>query len=166
MKPDSVRRVYDGRVIALDLEQWGPHEREVVDHPGAVVVAAVDTAGRLVLVRQVREAVRRELLELPAGTLTPGEEPLAAARRELAEETGFHGGSWRTGPAFFSAPGFCRELMHLFFADGVEPGSAAPEDDERIAVTLVPAGELGELLEAVEDAKTLVGLLLYREANR
>ena len=161
MKPDETRVVYEGRVVTLLVERWGDHEREVVDHPGAVVVVASDGDGSLVLVRQIREAVRRELLELPAGTLKPGEEPLACARRELREETGYGGGRWRAGPRFYTAPGFCRELMHVYFADGVEPGEAALEDDESIEVVVVPAGDVGAVLRDVEDAKTLAGLLLY-----
>jgi ADP-ribose pyrophosphatase len=161
MKPDSRRAVYEGRVVSLVLEQWGPHEREVLEHPGAVVVVATDADGRVVLVRQLRQAVRRELLELPAGTLDGVEDPLEAARRELAEETGFGGGSWRPGPAFFTAPGFCNERMSLFFAKGVSPGTARPEEDEVIEVVLVPADEVSETLGEIEDAKSLVGLLLY-----
>jgi ADP-ribose pyrophosphatase len=163
--PDARRVVYDGRVITLVLEQWAGHEREVVEHPGAVVIVATDRGGGVVLVRQLRESVRRELLELPAGTLSAGEEPLAAARRELAEETGFVGGDWRAGPAFFSAPGFCTEVMHLFFAERVEPGEQALEDDESIEVVVVPAPSVEDALRDVEDAKTLVGLLLYLQAR-
>src|SRR5262245_34564675 len=115
MKPSESRTVYQGRVISLYVERWEDRDREVVDHPGAVVVVATDEEGSLVFVRQLREAVRKELLELPAGTLVPGEDPLACARRELAEETGYGGGEWRAGPSFYTAPGFCRELMHVFF---------------------------------------------------
>ncbi len=148
-------------MISLVIEQWGDVEREVIEHPGAVVVVATEAEGRIVLVRQPRQAVRRELLELPAGTLDAGEEPLAAAQRELAEETGFHGGEWSAGPQFFSAPGFCTELMHVFFAQAVEPGAQALEADEEVEVVLVPARDVPELLGDVQDAKTLVGLLLY-----
>jgi ADP-ribose pyrophosphatase len=165
VRPDAKRVVYEGRVVTLAVERWGDHEREVVEHPGAVVVVAADTAGGIVLVRQVREAVRRELLELPAGTLGPGEDPFTAAKRELREETGYGGGAWRAGPRVFSAPGFCTELMHLFFARGVEPGERAPEEDEAIEVVVVPAGRVEGLLPEIEDAKTLVGLLLYLEAR-
>jgi ADP-ribose pyrophosphatase len=165
MKPDETRVVHEGRVVTLLVERWGDHEREVVDHPGAVVVVASDAQGSLVLVRQLREAVRKELLELPAGTLKPGEEPLACARRELREETGYGGGRWRAGPKFYTAPGFCRELMHVYFAEDVEPGEAALEDDESIEVAVVPAGDIASVLREVEDAKTLAGLLLYLQAR-
>jgi ADP-ribose pyrophosphatase len=161
VKPDASRVVHEGRVVTLLVERWGDHEREIVDHPGAVVIVASDRDGSLVLVRQLREAIRKDLLELPAGTLKPGEEPLACARRELREETGYGGGHWRAGPTFYTAPGFCRELMHLYFAENVEPGEAALEDDESLEVVLVQAAEIEAVLQEVEDAKTLVGLLLH-----
>jgi ADP-ribose pyrophosphatase len=161
MKPDASRTVYDGRLFDVVVETWGDHEREIVDHPGAVTVVAVDADDCVVLVRQLREAARKELLELPAGTLEVGEDPLASARRELEEETGFTGGEWQRGPAFWTTPGFCRELMHLFFAEGVEAGEASPEPDESIELERIPVSELRDRLDELEDAKTLAGLLLY-----
>src|SRR5439155_17624284 len=88
VKPDESRTVYDGKLVDVTLERWGEHEREIVEHPGAVAIVAVDHDDRVMLVRQLREPARKALLELPAGTLEDGEEPLAAARRELEEETG------------------------------------------------------------------------------
>ena len=117
MKPDSSKTVYDGRLIDVTLERWGEHEREIVEHPGAVAIVAIDREGMLTLVRQRREAVRSELVELPAGTLEEDEEPLACARRELAEETGLMGGAWREATAFYTTPGFCRERMYVVFAE-------------------------------------------------
>jgi ADP-ribose pyrophosphatase len=161
MKPDDSRTVYDGKLIDVTLERWGEHEREIVEHPGAVAVVAVDADGRVALVRQLREAVRARLLELPAGTLEPDEEPLATAQRELAEETGLTGGRWRRAAAFYTTPGFCRERMTLFVAEDVEHGESRPDDDERIEVVYVPLDELADRLGEIEDAKTLAGLLLF-----
>ena len=95
MKPDSSQIVYDGKLFDVTLERWGEQEREIVEHPGAVAIVAIDAEGMLTLVRQRREAVRSDVLELPAGTLEEGETALASARRELEEETGLTGGSWR-----------------------------------------------------------------------
>ena len=160
-EPDESRTVYDGTLVDVTLERWGEHEREIVEHPGAVAVVAVDRHDRVTLVRQLREPARKELLELPAGTLEQGEEPLATARRELEEETGLKGGTWRELAAFYTTPGFCRERMRVFLAEGVEPGEARQEADEAIALVAVPAGELRELVRRLEDGKTIAGLLLY-----
>jgi ADP-ribose pyrophosphatase len=161
VKPDSSRIAYDGKLFDVTIERWGDHEREIVEHPGAVAIVAVDEDGMLTLVRQRREAVRENLLELPAGTLEEAESPLESAKRELAEETGLRGGEWREVTAFYTTPGFCRERMHLFFATGLEAGEQSPADDEELEVVRRPVAEIEDLLPEIEDAKTLVGLLLY-----
>jgi len=105
--------------------------------------------------------VREHLLELPAGALEEGEIPLDSAQRELAEETGLAGGTWRQAAAFYTTPGFCRERMYLFFAHDLEQGDATPEDDEELQLVRWPVADIASRLGEVEDAKTLVGLLLY-----
>jgi ADP-ribose pyrophosphatase len=161
MKPDSSRTAYDGKLIDVTVERWGEHEREIVEHPGAVAIVAIDRDGMLTLVRQRREAVRTELLELPAGTLEEGEAPLACARRELAEETGLTGGTWSEEVTFYTTPGFCRERMHLFFAEELERGDASPASDEELEVVRWARAEIAAKVGEIEDAKTLAGLLLY-----
>ena len=159
--PDSARRVYEGRLLGLTVERWGANEREIVEHPGAVAVVAVDDDGYVALVRQLREPARKRLLELPAGTAEPGEKPLATAQRELLEECGLTGGEWRELAVFWTTPGFCRERMHMFAAVGVERGEASPAADEELELVRWPVAEIGERLDEIEDAKTLAGLLLY-----
>jgi ADP-ribose diphosphatase len=167
LKPDASHTVYDGKLFDVTVERWGDHEREIVEHPGAVAIVAVDTEGMVALVRQPREAARKQLLELPAGTLEEGEEPLESAHRELEEETGLTGGSWRELAAFYTTPGFCRERMHLFVAEGVERGDAKPEADEQLELVRWRVDDIGAQLGELEDAKTLAGLLLYlRETRR
>jgi ADP-ribose pyrophosphatase len=161
LKPDDSRTVYGGKLFDVTVERWGKNEREIVEHPGAVAIVAVDDDGMVTLVRQTREAARKQLVELPAGTLEEGEQPLESARRELEEETGLTGGSWRELAAFYTTPGFCREYMHLFVAEGVQQGEAAPEDDEELELVRWRVDEIAERLHEVEDAKTLAGLLLY-----
>jgi ADP-ribose pyrophosphatase len=161
MKPDSSRTVYDGKLIDVTVERWGENEREIVEHPGAVAIVAVDAQDNVVLVRQLREPARKELLELPAGTLDRDEEPLASARRELAEETGLSGGDWRHAASFWTTPGFCREVMHVFFAERVEEGEQSLEADESIELVRIPVAKLAAQIGEFEDAKTLAGLLLY-----
>jgi ADP-ribose pyrophosphatase len=166
MNPDASRIAYDGKLFDVTVERWGDHEREVVEHPGAVAIVAVDRDGMVTLVRQRREAVRAVLVELPAGTLEQGETPLECAQRELAEETGLIGGTWREATAFYTTPGFCRERMHLFFAHDLERGSASPADDEELEVIRWNVGELESRLGELEDAKTLAGVLLYLHDRR
>jgi ADP-ribose pyrophosphatase len=161
MEPDEARTVYRGTLFSVTVERWGDHEREIVEHPGSVAIVAVDGEDRVVLVRQPREPARKHLLEVPAGTLDRGEDPIAAARRELQEETGLHGGRWRQGPSIYPSPGFLREVVHLFLAEGLEEGESAPEEDEELELVRWPVAELGDRLAELEDAKTLVGLLLY-----
>ena len=161
LEPDSAQLVWEGRLLGLTVEQWGENEREIVEHPGAVGIVAVDAQGCVALVRQLREATRKHLLELPAGTAEPGEEPLETAQRELQEECGLTGGEWRELAAFWTTPGFCRERMHLFAAEGVVRGEAAPAADEDLELVLWPVAEIGERLSEIEDAKTFAGLLLY-----
>jgi ADP-ribose pyrophosphatase len=161
MKPDDARTVYDGTLIDVTLERWGDHDREIVEHPGSVAIVALDRDHHVWLVRQLREPARRRLVELPAGGLEPGEEPLPAAQRELREECGLTGGVWSELAGFWTTPGFCREFMQLFLADGVEPGDAEPEADEELEIVRWPVEAIAERLREIEDAKTLAGLLLF-----
>jgi ADP-ribose pyrophosphatase len=166
MNPDASRIAYDGKLFDVTVERWGDHEREVVEHPGAVAIVAVDRDGMVTLVRQRREAVRAVLVELPAGTLEQGETPLECAQRELAEETGLTGGTWREAAGFYTTPGFCRERMYLVFAHDLDRGSASPADDEELEVIRWNVGELESRLGELEDAKTLAGVLLYLHERR
>jgi ADP-ribose pyrophosphatase len=161
MQPDSSETVWEGKLLAVTVERWGENEREIVEHPGAVAIVAVDTEGEMAFVRQVREATRGRLLEIPAGTAEAGEEPLTTARRELHEECGLTGGEWSELGAFWTTPGFSREYMHVFLAEGVERGEAAPEADEELEIVRYPAAEVAALIPEIEDAKTLAALLLY-----
>ena len=165
MRPDGFRRVFDGRLISVDVERWGDNEREVVRHPGAVAIVAVERSGYVTLVRQFREPAGKRLLELPAGTREADEEPLATAMRELEEEAGLAGGDWRLAATFFSTPGFCDELVSVYFAVGVVQRERKPQADEEIELVRVPVAEIASLLPELEDAKTLAGLLLYLRAR-
>jgi ADP-ribose pyrophosphatase len=165
-RPDAARTVYEGALVDVTLERWGDHEREIVEHPGAVAIVAVDAADDVWLVRQLREPARRELVELPAGTREEGEEPLTTARRELREECGLTGGTWSELGAFWTTPGFCREHMVVFLAEGVEPGEPDPDADEEVEVLQWPADGIDALLPELEDAKTVAGLLLFLRARR
>jgi ADP-ribose pyrophosphatase len=161
VRPDSSETAWSGKLIAVTIERWGENEREIVEHPGAVAIVSVDTEGEMAFVRQMREATRGSLLEIPAGTAEPGEAPLATARRELREECGLTGGEWSRLGSFWTTPGFTREYMHVFLAQGVERGEPAPEADEELEIVRYPAVDVASLIPEIEDAKTLAGLLLY-----
>jgi ADP-ribose pyrophosphatase len=165
----SGERVFEGRVVKVDVDNvrfadGGEAVREVVRHPGAVVVVALTDDGRVVLERQFRYPVAAELIELPAGKLDAGEPPETCARRELREETGLGARDWHKLATFFSAPGFCDEAMHCFLAEGVGPVGSGPErdDDERIQVLTVSWDDALAMVEGgtIRDAKSIVGLLL------
>ena len=166
MKPDESKTVYDGTLIDVTLERWGDHEREIVEHPGAVAIVAVDRDGFVTLVQQLREATRTRLVELPAGTREAGEEPLATAKRELREECGLTGGDWTLLTSFWTTPGFCREHMNLYLAEGVEAGDAEPEDDEQLELIRWHVDELQAKVTELEDAKSIAGVLLYLRHRR
>ncbi len=150
-------KIFDVVRTRLELPSGLRQELLVVEHPGAVAIAARTDAGELVLVRQYRHAAREHLLEIPAGRLEPGEEPLAAAQRELAEETGHRAREWRALTTFLPAPGFCSERIHLFEARGLELGPAQPDADEELEVLSLP---LERVLTLARDGKTLLAAAL------
>lgn len=161
MRPDESRVAFDGKLFDVVVERWGDHEREIVEHPGAVAIVAVDGDGWITLVRQFREPARKELVELPAGTREEGEDPLATAQRELREECGLTGGTWRELGGFWTTPGFCREYMHLYVAEGIVAGGSDLDDDEDLELVRWHVDEIEARLGELEDAKTLAALLLY-----
>jgi ADP-ribose pyrophosphatase len=161
VKPDESRLVYDGNLIDVTLERWGEHEREIVEHPGAVAIVAVDDEGFVTLVLQLREPARKKLIELPAGTCEAGEDPLETAKRELREECGLTGGAWRELTSFWTSPGYSREYIHVYVAEGVRAGDADPDDDEEVELVRWRVDELHSRLGEIDDAKTLAGLLVY-----
>ena len=148
--------LYEGPVFSVERRDG----RDVVVHAPVAAVVAVDEQEQLTLVRQHRVPADANLLELPAGFIDPGESPLAAAQRELAEETGLLGGDWREMATFFTSAGFTDERLHLFLATGLERGDATPTEDEELEIVRVPVAEVPGLIDECRDAKTLVGLLL------
>ena len=163
----STRWVFQGRAIRLRVDEValpsGRHtQREIVEARGAVGIVALDDEGGLLLVRQFRKPAERELWEIPAGTLEPGEPPLECARRELAEETGYRAEEFAPMASFYTSPGFCDEVLHLFHARGLTEVGQALEEDEMLSVLKVPMGRALEMIRTGEiaDAKTIAGILL------
>jgi len=160
------REIYKGRVIQVKvdsiIEPGGVRaEREVVHHAGSVVILAHAGDGRIVLVRQYRYPARESLWELIAGGLEPGEKPLAAARRELLEETGYRAQKCRLLFDFFPSPGILTEKMFLVEATKLTRSKARPDADERIEVGHFTPVQLMRMIKSgrIRDAKTLVGLM-------
>jgi ADP-ribose pyrophosphatase len=139
------------------------HVRETVQHPGAVTVLPILDDGRVCLIRNYRVAVDKTLVELPAGTLEPGEDPATTAGRELIEETGYRAASIDKLSEFYMSPGILNERMHLYLARGLRPGPPALEPGEQIETWVVPWAEAMRMAldGSIEDAKTLVGLLYF-----
>lgn len=166
--------IYQGRVINLrvdtiEVSDGNNVRREVVEHPGAVVLVPIDADGRVLWIRQYRYAVDRELLELPAGTLERDEAPEACAKRELAEETGFEAGDLEKLGTFYTAPGFCTEFMHAYAATGLRRASGHHADeDEEIEVEPLTIDESLSRIQAgdVVDAKSLAAFFLYQRAKK
>jgi ADP-ribose pyrophosphatase len=157
------------RIDTVELPDGRRSVRDIAGHPGAVAIVAVDDAERVVLVRQWRTAAGAALLEIPAGGLDlqdddSKEDPALAARRELEEETGFRAATWRKLAAFYTAPGFTDEFMHLYLATDLTSahpdGRLGPDDDERLIVEWLPWRDAVAAIERgeIRDAKTIVGL--------
>jgi ADP-ribose pyrophosphatase len=162
-------RYLEFRVDTIERADGSGGTRDVVGHPGAISVLAVDADRRLLLVRQWRIPAEQAMLEIPAGTLDVHggvtEDPDLAARRELEEETGHRATTWRRLASFWTAPGFATELMHLYLATGIagadDDDRLSPDEDERLELRHVPIADALDLVEsgAITDAKTILGIL-------
>ena len=167
------RTVFQGRLLRVEVEDTALADgrrttREIVSHPGATAVLAEDQEGRFIFVRQYRAPVKRELLEVAAGTLDPGEAPEACARRELEEETGYRAITLSRLGTMLPAPGYSEEILHAWYARA-EPveDAAKPDDDEMIEVVTLTRDEVEAKIAAGEiiDAKTLAVWMMYLAHN-
>ncbi len=169
-------RYLEVRIDTIERADGSRGTRDVVGHPGAVAVLALDDAGRLLLVRQWRIPAGRAMLEIPAGTLDVHagvtEDPDGAARRELEEETGHRAGTWRKLASFWTAPGFASELMHLYLATDIAGADGddrlTPDEDERLELRHVTVDEALALVDGggIVDAKSILGILWLERLRR
>ena len=157
-------RVYTDEIV----ENGRKVSRDVVRHNGSVVILAIDDTKSkrdplVVMERQYRHAANEYLLEVPAGKMEEGENPLAGAKRELLEETGFKAKRWRKMARYFASPGFLGEWMQVFIAEGLTLGDAQPEYDEQLEIEMVPLSRLLRMIEEgkIYDGKTLISVMLY-----
>jgi ADP-ribose diphosphatase len=137
------------------------HVVELVVHPGAVCIVACPSPSEVLLIRQYRHATGKELLEIPAGTLNPGENPRDCALRELEEETGYRAGKMIERARFFTTPGFTTEFMHLYEASELVKTQTNFDEDEAIELDIVPSVQALQMIDdgRIEDAKSILGLL-------
>lgn len=163
------REVYKSKIFTVSEEEAKDPsgfriERAIVRHGGSAVMLAVDDQKRVLLVRQFRLPAGKELWEIPAGRLDPGEKPLDTAKRELAEETGYTAAKWKKLVSWWPSPGYVSERMHAFLATGLTRGKATPMEDERIEIRWFKRRELDKLIESgkVEDGKTMLAFLYWR----
>ena len=161
------RAVFDGKIIRVRVDTVRLPDgretlREVVGHRPAVVIVPEDGEGNVILVRQFRYAVDKELLEAPAGMIEEGEEAQVCAQRELQEETGYRAEDLRALGGFWTGPGFCDEYMHAFLARDLVPSRLEQDYDENILVETVPLSRVPQLIQdgAIQDAKTVAALLM------
>lgn len=175
----SSRLSYQGKVFSVYTDTViepgcdHPNTRDVIRHSGSIVILAVDESQNpgdpdVILIRQYRHAAGQFLLELPAGRIELGEAPLAAARREMIEETGFRARRWTLLTKYFASPGFLGEWMQIYLARDIREGLSTPEDDEHIEIFRTPLSQAMELVASnqIHDGKTIIGLSLYSAARR
>ncbi len=163
----SSQQVFSGRAFRLRVDQvrvnGGPAVQwEVVEHTGGVAMVPLDEGGNVLMVRQYRHPAATELLELPAGTVKPGEDPALTAARELQEEIGMAAAELKLIGEFFLAPGYSSELMRIFLARGLRPSSLPQDEDEDIRVERLPFEDAVRMAirGEIRDAKSVAGLLL------
>jgi ADP-ribose pyrophosphatase len=169
----SSRPIYEGCAIKLwadTVEMPGGRKttREVVEHSDCVAIVAIDEDDNVLLVNQFRQAVRKALLEIPAGGIDPGEDPAAAVRRELREETGYLPRKVKKIGGFYSAPGYCTEYLYLYLATDLTPNALIADDTEGISLVRVPVAQILDLINSgtICDAKSTAGLLAFLEYQK
>jgi len=166
----SSRRIYEGRAVNLrvdtvELPGGRQTTREIVEHEDCVAIVAVDDKDNVLLVKQYRKAVDKELLEIPAGGIDPGETPEDAVCREMREETGFLPRKVTRLGGFYSAPGYSNEYLYLYLATDLVSSPLEAEDTASISLVLVPVAQASGLIAsgAIVDAKSIAGLLAFLE---
>ncbi len=172
-KVQSSRLVYDGRAVKLRVDtvqmpSGRQTTREIVEHSDCVAIVAIDDNDNVLLVNQFRKAVEKELLEIPAGGIVSGEDPVATVRRELSEETGYLPRKVERLGGFYSTPGYCTEYLYLYLATDLIPNQLHAEDTENIRLIRVPISQIPSLIASgsICDAKSIAGLLTFLEYKK
>ena len=169
----SSRLIYSGQIVKLRVDTvrvpggWET-TREIVEHSDCVAIIAVDADDNILLVNQFRKPLEKELLEIPAGGIEPGEDAVATVRREMREETGYLPGKVERLGGFYSAPGYCTEYLHLYLATDFTPSPLQAEDTEEITLVRVPLNQIPSLItsDSICDAKSIAGLFTFLEYQK
>lgn len=158
-------RIFNVRVEEVELPEGKTGYRELVEHPGGVGVVALTDDNKILMVRQYRKAIEKDILEIPAGKLEPGEDPLICGMRELEEETGYKAKEFISLGYFYPSPGFANEVTHLYLAWGITKGEVNPDEDEFLDVLEISTEEVYDaiLKNEINDAKTVIGFLKAME---
>ncbi len=167
------RLIYDGRIIRVKEDTVRMHngnlaKRELVEHPGGVGVVAYTNKGTIIFVRQFRKPYDEEILEIPAGKLERGEDHGVCGRRELEEETGYQAQHFEYLGGFYPTPGYCGEVLHLYYADGLTPGKTHPDPNEFVDVLEFSPEQVEQMISTgeIKDMKTIVGYFLSKEKRK
>ncbi|WP_192043443.1 NUDIX hydrolase [Paenibacillus lycopersici] len=160
--------VFQGKIISLQVDtiqlpNGGTATREIVRHPGAAAVLAL-IDGKMLVVEQYRKPMEKFQIEIPAGKLDAGEDPMVAAARELEEETGYRAGKLRPLSAFYTSPGFADEKLYLYLAEELTKGESAPDEDEFLAVDAITFEQAQHYIaeERISDAKTVLAVYAWQ----
>jgi len=169
----SSQSIYQGRAVRLRVDTikmpgGRETEREIVEHDDCIAIIAIDADDKVLLVKQFRKPVEKELLEIPAGGIDAGEDPEAAVSRELREETGYLPRKLERLGGFYSTPGYCTEYLYLYLATDLIPSQLFAEDTENISLVRVPLSQVPELITSGDicDAKSIAGLFTYLEYRK
>lgn len=164
----STEPIFEGKIISLQVDtvklpNGGTATREIVKHPGAVAVLAL-LDDRMIVVEQYRKPLEKSQIEIPAGKLDAGEEPIEAAKRELEEETGYRCGTIRHLSSFYTSPGFADEILHLYLAEGLTAGEVHPDEDEFLDVEAITLEQAQQYIQEqrISDAKTIMAVYAWQ----